>query len=160
LTPFQLGEVGAKAVDQLWLRGGFPPAFLAASEAASRRWRKDYIATFLERDLPALGINIPPQSLRRFWIMLAHYHRQLVNFSELGRSFGAADTAIRRYLDILEATFMLRLLRPWHENLSERQVKAPNLFVRDSGLFHTLLGIPVMHSARSLASHRDTGHPP
>ncbi len=95
----------------------------------------------MERDLAALGITIAPQSLRRFWIMLAHYHGQMLNYSELGRSFGAADTTIRRYLDILEATFMVRLLRPWHENLRKRQVKAPKLFLRDSGLFRTLLGI-------------------
>lgn len=142
LTPFSLGETGIENCRRLWLRGGFPPAYLAANEAASRQWRKDYVATFLERDLPALGISIPPQSLRRFWMMLAHYHGQLVNFSELGRSFGAADTTIRRYLDILEATYMIRLLRPWHENVSKRQVKAPKLYLRDSGLFHTLMGIP------------------
>ena len=142
LTPFSLGETGIGESQRLWLRGGFPPSFLARSEAASQQWRKDYVATFLERDLPALGISIPPQALRRFWMMLAHYHGQLVNFSELGRSFGAADTTIRRYLDILEATFMIRLLQPWHENVSKRQVKAPKLYLRDSGLFHTLMGIP------------------
>lgn len=141
LTPLQLSEVGASERDRLWLRGGFPPAFLASSNAASWQWRKDYIAAFLERDLPALGIGIPPQSMRRFWMMLAHYHGQLLNFSELGRSFGAADTTVRRYLDILEATFMVRLLRPWHENIGKRQIKSPKLFLRDSGLFHALLGI-------------------
>jgi len=142
LTPFQLGETGVQDVERLWLRGGFPPSFLATGEVASLQWRKDYVATFLERDLPSLGLAIAPESLRRFWIMLAHYHGQIVNFSELGRSFGAADTTIRRYLDILEATFMVRLLRPWYENLGKRQVKAPKLYLRDSGLFHTLLGIP------------------
>ena len=141
LTPFQLGETGADTLYRLWERGGFPPAFLAADDDASRQWRKDYVATFLERDLPALGIGIPPQSLRRFWMMLAHYHGQLVNLSELGRSFGAADTTVRGYLDILEATFMVRLLRPWHENVGKRQVKSPKLFFRDSGLLHTLHGI-------------------
>ena len=141
LTPFQLSETGANSLLQLWNRGGFPPAFLAAHDHASWLWRRDYVATFLERDLPALGIRIPPQSLRRFWMMLAHYHGQLLNFSELGRSFGAADTTIRGYLDILEATFMVRLLRPWYENIGKRQVKAPKLFFRDSGLLHSLLGI-------------------
>lgn len=141
LTPLQLGEAGAAKMDRLWMRGGFPPSFLAASEAASWQWRKDYVATFLDRDLPALGIGIPPQSMRRFWMMLAHYHGQLLNFSELGRSFGAADTTVRGYLDILEATFMVRLLRPWHENVGKRQVKARKLFFRDTGLLHTLLGI-------------------
>ncbi|MDO8959002.1 MAG: ATP-binding protein [Rhodocyclaceae bacterium] len=142
LTPFALGETGIESWRRLWLRGGFPPSFLAKSDAASAQWRKDYVATFLERDLPSLGITIPPQSLRRFWMMLAHYHGQLVNFSELGRSFGAADTTVRRYLDILEATFMVRLLMPWHENVGKRQVKAPKLYLRDSGLFHSLMGIP------------------
>lgn len=142
LTPFSLTETGPQAKDRLWLRGGFPPAFLAASESASRQWRKDYIATFLERDIPALGIAIAPQSLRRFWTMLAHYHGQIVNLSELGRSFGAADTTIRRYMDILEATFMVRQLRPWHENINKRQVKAPKLYFRDTGLLHGLLEIP------------------
>lgn len=142
LTPFSLREIDAGTGQRLWLRGGFPPSFLASSERASNQWRKDYVSTFLERDLPSLGITIPPASLRRFWMMLAHYHGQIVNFSELGRSFGAADTTIRRYLDILEATFMVRLLAPWHENVGKRQVKAPKLYLRDSGLFHTLMGIP------------------
>lgn len=142
LTPFTLGETSFQSWQRLWMRGGFPPSFLAKSDAASASWRKDYVATFLERDLPSLGIAIPPRSLRRFWMMLAHYHGQLVNFSELGRSFGVADTTVRRYLDILDATFMVRLLVPWHENVSKRQVKAPKLYLRDSGLFHTLMGIP------------------
>jgi predicted AAA+ superfamily ATPase len=142
LTPFSLMETGAESCQRLWLRGGFPPAYLASSNAASGQWRKDYIATFLERDLPALGISIPPTSLRRFWMMLAHYHGQIANFSELGRAFGAADTTVRRYLEILEATFMIRLLTPWHENIGKRQIKAPKLYLRDSGLFHSLMGIP------------------
>ena len=141
LTPLQLGETGAESMHRLWERGGFPPAFLATGDSTSRQWRKDYVATFLERDLPALGIGIPPQSLRRFWMMLAHYHGQLLNLSELGRSFGAADTTVRGYLDILEATFMVRLLRPWYENVGKRQIKSPKLFFRDSGMLHTLLGI-------------------
>jgi predicted AAA+ superfamily ATPase len=148
MTPFTLDEVGESLREQLWLRGGFPRSFLAASEAASRQWRKDYIATFLERDLPALGITIPPQSLRRFWMMLAHYHGQVLNHSELGRSFGVSDTTVRRYLDILSATFMIRLLPPWHENVGKRQVKAPKLFLRDSGLFHSLMAIPDMPALR------------
>ncbi len=149
MTPFTLGEVGVAARDQLWLRGGFPRSFLAASEADSRQWRKDYIATFLERDLPALGITIPPQSLRRFWMMLAHYHGQILNYSELGRSFGITDTTVRRYLDILSATFMIRLLPPWYENVGKRQVKAPKLFLRDAGLFHGLMAIPNMEALRT-----------
>lgn len=149
LTPFALEETGIAARDRLWLRGGFPPAYLAPSDAASWQWRKDYVATFLERDLPALGIAIPPQSLRRFWMMLAHYHGQTLNFSELGRSFGAADTTVRRYLDILAATFMVRLLPPWHENIGKRQVKAPKLYLRDAGLFHFLLGTADMAALRT-----------
>lgn len=141
LTPFSLQETGVEASDRLWLRGGYPNAFLAPSEPASFRWRKDYVATFLERDLPQLGITIPPETLRRFWMMLAHYHGQVVNFSELGRSFGVADTTVRRYLDILAATFMVRQLQPWHVNVGKRQVKAPKLYLRDSGLFHVLMGI-------------------
>lgn len=141
LTPLHLDEAGVWSMPRLWLRGGFPPSLLAASDGAGRRWRTDCVATFLDRDLPALGIGIPPPSLRRFWMMLSHYHGQLVNFSELGRSFGAADTTVRGYLDILEATYMLRLLRPWHENIGKRQVKAPKLCFRDSGLLHTLLGL-------------------
>lgn len=140
LAPFNLEEVGTDALRTLWWRGGFPPAFLAPSDAAAAQWRKAYVATFLERNLPALGIEIPATTLRRFWLMTAHYHGQLVNYSELGRSFGIADTTVRRYLDLLEGTFVLRLLKPWHANLSKRQVKAPKLYFRDSGLLHTLLG--------------------
>jgi len=141
LTPFSLSEIQTTQSARLWLRGGFPPSFLARSDAASWQWRKQYVMTFLERDIPSLGIRIPPQSLRRFWMMLSHYHGQIVNFSELGRSFGASDTTIRRYLDLLNATFMVRSLTPWHENISKRQVKAPKLYFRDSGLLHSLLGI-------------------
>ncbi len=141
LTPFLLDEVGTATGEALWLRGGFPKSFLAESEAASHLWRKDYVTTFLERDLPQLGINVPPATLRRFWMMLAHYHGQVVNFSELARSFGVADTTVRRYLDILAGTFMVRLLTPWHANVAKRQVKSPKLYFRDSGIFHTLMGI-------------------
>jgi predicted AAA+ superfamily ATPase len=148
LTPFDLSEVGVAARNKLWLRGGFPPSFLAANTNAAGEWRKAYISTFLERDLPALGIGIAPQSLRRFWMMLAHYHGQTLNYSELGRSFGASDTTVRRYLDILSATFMIRLLQPWHENIKKRQVKAPKLYFRDSGLYHSLMGIKDLDALR------------
>jgi predicted AAA+ superfamily ATPase len=148
LTPFDLSEVGVASRDRLWLRGGFPPSFLAANIDTAAEWRKAYISTFLERDLPALGIGVAPQSLRRFWMMLAHYHGQLVNYSELGRSFGVSDTTVRRYLDILSATFMIRQLQPWHENVKKRQVKAPKLFLRDSGLFHSLMGIRDLNALR------------
>lgn len=141
LTPFNLSEVGVENQSSLWLRGGFPTAYLAESDEISDQWRKSYITTFLERDIPALGIQIPAFTLRRFWMMLAHYHGQVVNFSELGRSFGSADTTIKRYIDILEGTFMIRQLPPWYEKVKKRQVKSPKLYFRDSGLFHTLLGI-------------------
>ncbi len=141
LTPFSLAETGPQMRDALWLRGGFPKSLLAGSEATSFQWRKDYVAAFLERDLPQLGIAIPAPTLRRFWMMLAHFHGQVVNFSELGRSFGAADTTVRRYLDLLSATFMVRQLQPWHVNAGKRQVKSPKLYFRDSGLFHFLMGI-------------------
>jgi len=141
LTPFSLGETGTDTLPRLWLRGGFPPSYLAKTDAASAQWRKAYVSTFLERDIPALGIDIAPPSLYRFWAMLTHYHGQLVNYSELGRSFGVADTTVRRYLDILSATFMVRQLPPWYENIGKRQVKRPKLYFRDSGVFHSLLGV-------------------
>lgn len=139
LTPFSYSETGD--LETLWLRGGFPKSFLAATLEDSCEWRDAYITTYLEHDLPALGIQIAPQSLRRFWEMLAHYHGNALNASELGRSFGSADTTIRRYLDILSGTFMIRQLQPWHANIKKRQVKAPKIYFRDSGLFHTLLRI-------------------
>ena len=141
LAPFSVHEAGADQTDRLWLTGGYPPSFLAATDRASAAWRGSYISTFLERDIPALGFSIPPKALRRFWMMLAHYHGQTVNYSELGRSFGASDHTIRNYLDILESTFMIRQLPPWHENISKRQVKSPKMYIRDSGIFHSLLGI-------------------
>jgi predicted AAA+ superfamily ATPase len=141
LTPFLLAEVGAASMQPLWVRGGFPRSFLAASEQISLAWRMAFVSTFLERDIPALGISIPPQAMRRMWTMLAHYHGQMLNASELGRSFGAADTTIRRYLDLLCSTFMVRRLPPWFENIKKRQVKTPKIYIRDSGLLHALLGI-------------------
>ena len=141
LTPFSLTEVGLDQLKKLWIRGGFPPSFLARTESVSNDWRKAYISTFLERDIPALGISISPAELRRFWMMIAHYHGQIVNYSELGRSFNAADTTVRRYLDVLCSTFMVRLLQPWYENLKKRQVKAPKLYLRDPGIFHSLIGV-------------------
>jgi predicted AAA+ superfamily ATPase len=139
VAPFGLGEV--TDVNRLWVRGGFPPAYLAESETDSHRWRSDYIKTFLERDIPALGLQIPAAVLRRFWMMLAHVHGQSFNASEIGKSLGVADTTAKRYLDILTGTFMLRRLNPWHENLKKRQVKTPKVYFRDSGLLHTLLGV-------------------
>lgn len=141
LPPLSLWEVGLAALGRRWLRGGFPRAFLAATDAESLAWREEFIRTFLERDLPQLGITIPAVTLRRFWAMLAHYHGQVWNGAELGRAFGVAHTTVRRYLDLLAGGFVVRQLQPWHANLSKRQVKTPKVYIADSGLLHALLGI-------------------
>jgi predicted AAA+ superfamily ATPase len=141
LPGFAIDEVGIQASDRLWLRGGFPRSFLARSEDDSETWRRDLIRTYLERDLPDLGVTIPSATLRRFWTMLAHWHGQVWNSAEFARSFGVADTTVRRYLDLLAGTFMVRLLQPFHENLAKRQVKSPKVYFTDSGLLHALLGI-------------------
>ncbi len=147
LSGFNLQETGTgiKNLEKLWLRGGFPLSFLAGSNQDSLAWRENFIRTFLERDIPQLGITIAAQAMRRFWTMLAHYHGQTFNASELGRSLGLSGKTIRSYLDILTGTFMVRQLQPWHENISKRQVKAPKIYFRDSGIFHSLLDIPDRH---------------
>lgn len=139
LTGFTLNEIHDDEL--LWLRGGFPRSCLAKNEEDSFLWRKSYIMTFLERDIPSLGFNIPPEQLRRFWLMLAHTHGCILNSSELGKSLGVSDHTIRRYLDILVGTFMIRLLPSWFENISKRQVKSPKIYFKDSGILHALLGI-------------------
>ena len=139
---FDLPEVGGAALRRLWGRGGFPRSFLAASDEASRRWRDDFVQTFLERDIRKFGVEVPAQVLRRLWTMLAHYHGQLWNASELSRSLGEAHTTVKRHLDILSGALMVRQLPPWFENLGKRQVKAPKVYLRDSGLLHALLGLP------------------
>ena len=141
LPGLDLTEVGAARMDSLWQRGGFPKSFLASSEPASLRWRKEFIRSYLERDIPALGFRLPPATLRRFWSMLAHCHGQTWNGSELARAFGITERTVRHYLDILAATFMVRILPPWHENLGKRQVKAPKVYLTDSGILHSLLDI-------------------
>ena len=141
LTGFDLAEVGGEGWERLWLRGGFPRAWLARSEADSLQWRESFIRTFLERDIPQLGISIPAAAMRRFWTMLAHYHGQTWNSSELARAMGLSDKTVRSYLDILTGTFMVRQLQPWHQNLAKRQVKAPKIYLRDSGLLHALLDL-------------------
>jgi predicted AAA+ superfamily ATPase len=140
VTPFAGQEVGGHALDTLWIRGGFPLSFLASSIETSAAWRKAFIRTFLERDIPALGITIPPQTIRRFWQMLVHFHGQTFNASEIGSSMGVSDTTASRYLDILAGTFMVRRLQPWFENVGKRQVKRPKIYFRDSGILHSLLG--------------------
>lgn len=144
LKGFALDEIGIDGTHRLWVRGGFPRSFLASSSNASNEWRRAFIKTYIERDLPQLGINIRSHTLYRFWSMLAHYHGQIWNASEFGRSFGIADTTARHYLDLLASTFVMRLLLPWHESISKRQVKAPKVYVADTGLLHTLLNIKTM----------------
>ena len=146
LDGFDLAEVGIARADRLWLRGGFPKSFLARSESDSMRWRQELIATFLERDIPSLGFRVPAPALGRFWRMLAHWHGQLWSGSELGRSLGASDATVRHYLDILAATFVVRVLPPFHENLAKRQVKAPKVYIADSGMLHALLGLQDRHA--------------
>ena len=154
LAGFDLSEVGSSNWQSLWLRGGFPRSFLAESELDSLTWREGFIRTFLERDIPQLGIQIPATAMRRFWTMLAHYHGQTWNASELGRAMGLSDKTVRGYLDILTGAFMVRQLQPWYENTSKRQVRAPKIYLRDSGLLHSLLNI---HDLNSLFGHPKVG---
>jgi predicted AAA+ superfamily ATPase len=154
LRPFSLDEAGATHLERLWRRGGFPRSFLARTEEASNEWRRDFVRTFLERDLPQLGLRIPSATLHRVWEMLAHVHGQVLNTSELARAFGVADTTIRRYIETLEATFVVRTLRPYHANIAKRQVKAPKVYVSDSGLLHHLLDV---RTQRDLERHPKVG---
>lgn len=142
LAGFDLQETGTPSCDVLWLRGGFPRSFLASSDEDSLSWREGFVLTFLARDIPQLGISVPPAAMRRFWTMLAHYHGQTWNASELGRSLDLSDKTVRSYLDILTGTFMIRQLQPWYENIGKRQVKAPKIYLRDSGILHALLNLP------------------
>lgn len=141
LGGFRLSDLDPDSVTDLWVRGGLPRSFLAETEDESLVWRRQYISTFLERDIPQLGITIPARTLRRFWTMLSHYHGQILNFSELGRSFGVSDTTVRNYCDILEGTFMIRLLAPWAANVGKRLVRRPKVYLRDTGLLHSLLSL-------------------
>ena len=151
LEGFGLDEVSARAIDRLWVRGGFPIAFLARNDEESLRWRNQLVRTFVERELPALEVRLAPATVERFWRMLAHYHGQIWNAAELARAFGVSEKTVRHYLDVLVATFMVRRLPPWHQNLGKREVKAPKVYLSDSGMLHALLG---------LASRNDVlGHP-
>ena len=156
LSGFGTDELGADpaTLRRLWRRGGFPPAYLARSERESYVWRQQIIQTYLERDLPQLGITIPAPTLLRFWTMLAHYHGGIWNAAEAARSLGVTEPTARRYLDILTGLFMVRQLRPWHQNLKKRQVKSPKVYLRDSGLLHTLLGLA---TERDVLSHPKAG---
>ena len=149
LAGFDLTEVDASQRDRLWLRGGFPRAFLADDDAASLAWREAFTRTFLERDIPQLGITIPAETLRRFWTMVAHYHGQLWNAAEFASSLGASEVTARRYLDILAGAYMVRVLPPWFENVSKRQVKAPKVYIRDTGILHGLLQLGTLAEVQS-----------
>jgi len=141
LQGFSLDEVGVADLSRLWTRGGFPRSFLAEDENSSHGWRRDFIRTFIEKDFSTLGLGATPSSLGRLWQMAAHYHGQTLNASEIGRALGESYKTVQRHLELLEGAFMIRLLRPWFENIGKRLVKSPKLYVRDSGLFHALLGI-------------------
>jgi uncharacterized protein len=154
LSGFDLAEIGAENLERLWLRGGFPDSYLARTEASSVKWRRDFIRTFLQRDLPALGVHIPSATLGRFWTMLAHYHGQIWNASELGASLGVSHTTTRSYLDLLTRTFVVRQLQPWFTNVGKRVVKSPKAYLTDSGLLHSLLQI---HTQRDLEAHPKLG---
>lgn len=147
-------DVGLNNMEKLWFRGGMPRSFLAVSDEESDLWRESYISTFLERDIPQLGIQIPSRMLRRFWTMLCHYHGNVINYAELGRSFGISDMTVRRYCDILEGTYMVMVLQPWYANIGKRLVKRPKIYLRDSGLFHSLMSID---TPQQLHSHNKLG---
>ncbi len=154
LGGFRLDDIGGNQWRRLWMRGGLPRSYMAPTDKSSHQWLEQYIRTFLERDIPQLGITIPSVTLRRFWTMLCHYHGQILNYSEFARSFGISDMTVRRYIDILEGTFMVRLLQPWHLNIGKRLVKRPKVYLRDSGLLHALMAI---RSMEDLASHNKLG---
>ena len=154
LRGFGLQELGFDAQPRHWLRGGFPLAYLAGSDADSLAWRKEFIQTLLARDFPQWGVKVSATALRRFWTMLAHYHGQTWNGAEFARSLGVSESTVRRYLDLLSDAFMVRQLHPWHANIRKRQVKSPKIYIRDTGLLHQLLGI---NSERDLLTHPKIG---
>lgn len=154
MSGFDLGEIGPAQIGRLWTRGGFPKSYLARSDSGSVEWRNDFIKTFLERDIPQLGISVPAATLRRFWAMTAHFHGQVWNAADFARSIGTSENTARRYLDLLTGAYVIRQLQPWFENISKRQVKSPKIYVRDSGILHTLLALP---DARSLFRHPKYG---
>ena len=153
LTPFSYPE--ALDIEKVWIRGGFPKSYLAKTDAISQSWRRAFVKTFLELDIPKLGIQIPPENLRRFWMMLAHRHGQLLNASDIGNSLGLSHKTILNYTDILTSTYMIRQLKPWFENISKRQVKTPKLLFRDSGMFHSLINVT---SLADLQMHPQLGN--
>ena len=154
LTPFRINETGAGTIDRLWVRGGFPPSFLAPDDAASLRWRNAFLRTFLERDLPQLGVSVPATTMRRFWTMVAHYHGSHWKNAEIGRALGVSGPTVSTYLDSLVDALVVRRLAPWYENLKKRQVKSPRVYVADTGLLHALLALD---SATALLGHPKAG---
>lgn len=154
MAGFSLEEIGVKHQERHWLRGSFPLSYLASSDKDSFAWRKSFLQTFLERDIPQFGVRVPTIALFRFWTMLAHYHGQIWNAAEPARSLGISESSVWRYLDLLTDVFMVRQLKPWHANLKKRQVRAPKIYLRDSGILHHLLGIK---SARDLLGHPKSG---
>ena len=154
LGGFSLGEVGVERLTRHWLRGGFPRSFLARSAAESHTWRRQLIQTFLERDLPQLGVSVPATALLRFWTMLAHVHGGVWNAADPARSLGLSEPTVRRYLDLMTGLFLVRQLPPWHENLAKRQVKSPKVYVADPGILHALLGVK---TEAELLSHPKCG---
>jgi uncharacterized protein len=154
LSPFSLDETGNGEISRLWSRGGYPLSFLATCDEESLRWREAFITTYLERDIPQLGIRVPAAMLRRFWTMTAHHHGNLWNASAIANALGVSSPAASRYLDILCDTFIVRQLAPFSTNLKKRLVKSPKVYVRDSGLLHALLGI---HNHEQLQGHPVAG---
>lgn len=150
LTPFLITETGSQKIgsveDKYWLRGGFPRSYLSESDEISFLWRKSFIQTFLERDIPNMGILYPPASMRRLWQMLAHIQGQVINYSQLGNSLGVSHTMVKKYLDVLEQTFMVRILKPYYGNLKKRLIKSPKIYIRDTGILHSLLNISDLDS--------------
>ena len=145
LTPFLLAELDPDVEQKLWIRGGFPDSFLAASDGQSHVWRQQFIRTFLERDIGAFAFGASPVTMRRLWTMLAHGNAQLFNASRLADALGVSSPTVRQYVEFLEHTYMLRVLRPWHQNMKKRLVKSPKIFLGDTGLLHTLLDIEEMN---------------
>lgn len=150
MSVFDVAEIGPSRFMTLWTRGGFPRSFLARSETGSFEWREDFVRSFLERDIPQLGFSVPAATLRRFWTMIAHFHGQIWNAAEFARSLGSSESSARRYLDLLTGSFVVRQLQPWFENVGKRLVKAPKVYVRDSGILHALL---LLRTHREVASH-------
>ncbi len=151
---FSLDEAGDRQFGPLWVRGGFPKSLLARTESESVAWRREFVRSFVERDLPQIGSSVSASTISRFWAMLAHYHGQIWNASEFARAFGVSEASVRRYADLLIETFVVRRLSPWSENLGKRQVKSPKLYIADTGILHSLLGID---SRAGLESHPKVG---